>query len=215
MAKQIVAGELYESITGQLFEIGRQLRQKNGYPYDAEALKKHLQGAIEGRFAEGGSNSRNEFVRLISNDEALILGATDGKEVLADAKDVFAYIDSAFRLWGTDAPGPTTKEMPVQVYELVKDATFAQMFGSISTDPNKLCLTQAQIKDFVKGHRRWLQTDGYATFFLFKSHEHFFVACVYVRVYSGGELRVRVLRFERDDVRYAVYRRRVVVPQLA
>lgn len=48
--KQRVAGELYESITGQLFEIGRQLRQTNGYPYDAEVLKEHLQRAIEGRF---------------------------------------------------------------------------------------------------------------------------------------------------------------------
>lgn len=50
MANQIVAGELYESITGQLFEIGRQLRQKNGYPYSPERLKQILQDAIEGRF---------------------------------------------------------------------------------------------------------------------------------------------------------------------
>jgi len=50
MAGQIVAGELYGSITGQLFEIGRQLRQKNGYPYNAEHLKKWLQMAVEGKF---------------------------------------------------------------------------------------------------------------------------------------------------------------------
>lgn len=49
MAKK-VAGELYEGITGQLFEIGRQLRQPNGYPFDPEKLKRHLQDAIEGRF---------------------------------------------------------------------------------------------------------------------------------------------------------------------
>jgi hypothetical protein len=45
-----VAGELYESITGQLFEIGRQLRQPNGYPFNPEMLKKYLQNGIEGRF---------------------------------------------------------------------------------------------------------------------------------------------------------------------
>lgn len=45
-----VAGELYESITGQLFEIGRQLRQQSGYPFDPEKLKKHLQDVIEGCF---------------------------------------------------------------------------------------------------------------------------------------------------------------------
>jgi len=47
-----VAGELYESITGQLFEVGRQLRQPGGYPYDPEKLKRFLQRAIEGRFGE-------------------------------------------------------------------------------------------------------------------------------------------------------------------
>lgn len=50
MAGKTVAGETYESITGQLFEIGRQLRQPNGYPFDPNSLKEHLQAAIEGRF---------------------------------------------------------------------------------------------------------------------------------------------------------------------
>ena len=45
-----VAGEQYESITGQLFEIGRQLRQPNGYPFDPTQLKDFLQLAIEGKF---------------------------------------------------------------------------------------------------------------------------------------------------------------------
>ena len=49
MAAQ-VAGELYESITGQLFEIGRQLRQPNGYPFDPVRLKGFLQLAVEGKF---------------------------------------------------------------------------------------------------------------------------------------------------------------------
>lgn len=47
----LVAGDLYESITGQLFELGRQLRQPNGYPFSPEALKVHLQDAVEGRFS--------------------------------------------------------------------------------------------------------------------------------------------------------------------
>lgn len=50
MANIMVAGDLYESITGQLFEIGRQLRQPNGYPFDPLQLKVHLQAGIEGRF---------------------------------------------------------------------------------------------------------------------------------------------------------------------
>ena len=53
MASNIVAGELYETLTGQLFELGRQLRQPNGYPFNPHQLKLHLQDAIEGRFAPG------------------------------------------------------------------------------------------------------------------------------------------------------------------
>ena len=45
-----VEGGLYESITGQLFEIGRQLRQPSGYPFNPEKLQEYLQNAIEGRF---------------------------------------------------------------------------------------------------------------------------------------------------------------------
>jgi len=54
MATKVVAGELYQSITGQLFEIGRQLRQKSGYPYDPLQLKHLLQLAIEGQFHSSG-----------------------------------------------------------------------------------------------------------------------------------------------------------------
>ena len=62
MAKQIVAGDLYEGITGQIFEIGRQLRQPNGYPFDPIKLKRHLQDAIEGRFD-------NVSIPIFANDK--------------------------------------------------------------------------------------------------------------------------------------------------
>ena len=46
----IVTGEQYYDLDGQLSEIKRQLRQPNGYPFDPQKLKLHLQVAIEGRF---------------------------------------------------------------------------------------------------------------------------------------------------------------------
>jgi|SRR3989338_3241729 len=68
---QCVAGDMYESITGQLFEIGRQLRQPNGYPFDPLQLKSHLQAAIEGKFLEpAGSfkrDMRKEGWKLLEN----------------------------------------------------------------------------------------------------------------------------------------------------
>ena len=73
--------------------------------------------------------------------------------------------------------------------------------------------SQHQIKNFVKKHRNWLRTDGYATFFLFESHGNFFVADV--SFHSDGRFRVRVRKLGSDDVWGAEFRRRVVVPQVA
>lgn len=55
MANNIVAGEMYYGLDGQLHEIKRQLRQPGGYPHDPELLKAALQNAIEGKF--GGAVS--------------------------------------------------------------------------------------------------------------------------------------------------------------
>ena len=152
------------------------------------------------------------FLKLLSGAETLMLDALDGKETLATAKEVFpSGIDGDFKNWGTNKAGIATKEQAVDVHELVKDGTFAQMFGSLGTDLDKLCLTQAQIKNFCKKHPNWLRKDGYATFFLFKVEDQFFVAYVYVL--SGG-LRVRVYRFEFDVVWGAGSSHRLVVPQL-
>lgn len=209
-----VAGELYESITGQLFEIGRQLRQPNGYPFDPERLKTHLQAAIEGRFNMSAVQKIIEykFLKLISGGESLILDAVDGTEILTNAKEMFAWIDSDFNDWGAHEPGKPTAETTVDVYEMAKDATFSQMFSELNVDVSKLCLTQHQIKNFVKKHQ-WLRTGGYGTFFLFKSNGVFFVARVYFS--SDDGLHVHVSRFESSDVWYAGCRHRLVIPRLA
>jgi hypothetical protein len=152
------------------------------------------------------------YLSLLSGAETLMLDALDGKETLATAKEVFlSGIDGDFKNWGTNKAGIATKEQVVDVHELVKNATFAQMFGSLGADLDKLCLTQAQIKNFCKKHSNWLRKDGYATFFLFKVEDQFFVALVYV--YSDG-LYVCVCRFEYGHVWLAEYSLRVVVTQL-
>jgi hypothetical protein len=161
----------------------------------------------------GADKTKSEYLKLISGNEELILDAVDGSETLAGAKDIFVWVDPDLRNWNTDNKGPATGKTPVtpvQVYEIVKDVAYAQMFGSLSSDDlRKLCLTQHQIENFVRKYRNWLRTDGYATFFLFKSNNEFFVAHVYV---DPDGLRVYVRRFEDSHVWHADYRRRLVVP---
>lgn len=45
-----VSGETYKEIDGQLFEIKRQLRQRDGYPFSLKKLRNALQVVVEGTF---------------------------------------------------------------------------------------------------------------------------------------------------------------------
>lgn len=131
--------------------------------------------------------------------------ATKGRKVIADADGMFSYIDSCFEIYNADKAGDNTTATELAVLELDTNMTFTQMFPN----PQKQALTQAQIIAFVKNHKDKLRTEGYATFFLFKSGEEFFVARVYFSV--DGSLEVGVRRFENGRVWCASHRHRVVV----
>ncbi|EKE20700.1 MAG: hypothetical protein ACD_7C00503G0018 [uncultured bacterium] len=162
--------------------------------------------------AEKAREVRNEFLKFISGNETLTLDACDGAKILAEANDVFKYIDSDLKSWGADQRGRATTETPAEVYEMEKDATFSQMFSSLTSDVRRLCLTQNQIIGFAKKHRNRLRTDGYGTFFLFESNGEIFVASV--RFASDDLLRVGVGRFEYSDVWNAENCHRLVTPKL-
>lgn len=99
------------------------------------------------------------------------------------------------------------------VYEMVSSGTFTQLFGSLG-DLNRLSFaSRKQVDEFCRVHRDKLRTGGYATFFLYKEGENFFVADVYI--HSDGRLGVGVSPLEDDSLWSAVSQRRVVVPQLA
>lgn len=157
--------------------------------------------------------ARKQILRLISGDEIITINECDGSKFLAKATDVFGFIDSDLKNWSTDKPGKATGKTPSQVYEMVEDAIFIKIFGSLSSDVKALCLTQHQIVDFVINNRKWLQTGGYATFFLFEKNNEFFVASVLV--HSDDRLYVDVYRLEHPFIWLAEYRPRVVVPQIA
>jgi hypothetical protein len=133
--------------------------------------------------------------------------ALKGDKLIKDSK-LFGWIDPDFVSYGANKKGGKTKAQNLNVLEIVQNGTFKDIFN----EPNKMVLTQEQILYFIKNHKDKLRQNCYATFFLFKSGDDFFVADVYVDSY--GELGVDVRRFEVSYVWYAVDRRRVVVPQL-
>ncbi len=142
----------------------------------------------------------------------VMLNAVDGTETIANSANVFTEgINSNFKEYLTSKPNIATKEILVDVHKLVVGATFRQIFFSLGTNLEKLCLTQHQIINFCKKHSNWLGNNGQATFFIFKFGDKFFVT--YVLVYSSC-LRVSVLRFEYDYIWGAKSSHHVVVPQL-
>jgi hypothetical protein len=151
----------------------------------------------------------NSCLKLISDEETLLLGPTDGLETLADAKDLFRYIDSNFERWNCHTGEPPTTETPLHVYEMVSNSTFQEMFGSFGVALERLALTQAQIKQFVRRYREWLKRGGNGTFFLFKANEEYFVAAVYL--FCDGRLGARVRRLTLDRVFRAKKGHRLVV----
>lgn len=141
------------------------------------------------------------------------LKATDGRRTIVGARKMFpGYFDSDYVNWGTDVPGQPTEETPFEVLELVKNGKFAQIFGAFGRPLDELCLSQDKILEFVENHSDKLHPKGWATFFLFKVGDEFFVANV--RRIDDGQLEASVARLSDDFVWNAEYRSRFVVPQL-
>ena len=155
---------------------------------------------------------RNERPKLISINGPLTIERCDGRETIAQATDLFRYIDSNFRHWGCDAPGSPTGDTQTCVYEMAHDATFAEIFGGWGISADYLALSQAQVIQFVKHYTRWLKPGGNGTFFLFEAHHVFFVAAVYF--FCDGRLGVRIRPFTLERIFRAGKHHRLVVPQL-
>lgn len=149
----------------------------------------------------------------------LTIPATTGERLLSQLKDLFlGGIDEDFSNYGCNVSGEAKPETLVDVYELVENATFQQIFGDQDADLNQLCLTQDQIATFVENHHDYLHPKGYATFFLFKvkneeGEEEFFVANVSWDDVAR-RLGVDVCHFSSVSVWGAGIRYRVVFPQL-
>lgn len=163
---------------------------------------------MDGRGLEEGS----PFLQLISSGEKLIIESLKGTTCISDAEDAFKlYIDPDFRKWKLDKFSSPTSEMMVEVSEIVKDVTLMQLFVSITPDLDKLVLTQSQIIRFCEKYPGWLREARYATFFLTRVSDEYFV--VHVHADSGG-LRIHVYRTGHSYLWRADDRHRVVLPRL-
>jgi hypothetical protein len=127
--------------------------------------------------------------------ESTTLAPTKGEVMLAEAGDVFTgYIDTDFKLLGTDRTSHDTDETIVDIYGVSKEGNYRTLFGSLSTDPHSLVLSQGQITEFAYRHCGLLRTSSHTTLFLFEVGSQLFVAHV-----SEHRSRLRVLVNHFDD----------------
>lgn len=158
-------------------------------------------------------------LKKISGDKEVIIGATDGKETLVCAGDIFSSIDPNFIKWGCDAKEKPTPKTSVEMYEIIEDATYQHIFGGFGQNLDRLCFTQAQIRLFAKDHKDCFCKEGLGTFLLFKveakkggEQDEYLVARV--RLFSVGYLVLQVERFSPETVHRAKDHYLVIIPKL-
>jgi hypothetical protein len=163
------------------------------------------------------------YTRCISGG-TVILDPSDGQATLTEAKDLFVDgIDDDFEAWGTNVPGEATGQTNVIVHEMIKDGTFAQVYGAFGVELGKLCLTQSQIIQFVQNHGEWARKVDQAIYFLFRVGEKFFVVDVRLgvdrsvadmRLRGGGRFIADAYTLGDAYKRSALNQHRFVLPQL-
>ena len=143
MAKQIVTGEEYYELDGQLAEIKRQLRQPSGYPYRAQDLRTALQDIIEGRLPLIGDGSRFPTWRTIKL--GLHKDAQAYREALEQAGRKSKISDWAGDIIGKPAFTVSTEEID---FELVR-ATVKEITGKDRATTDEV-FTSAERLDLFK-----------------------------------------------------------------
>ncbi len=180
MATQ-VAGELYFEIDGQLLEIKRQLRQREGYPYDPEQLRIALQNAIEGRLPTV------QKLSLLSVVATTNLVNTVGKKT-GDCftSPQYVYRNRDFDNW-LSANQPNAPACAISTLALSSDWTFLEAAAGIlgigaGTDvlllgklliKHGMTLTQVEkmVEATERGENTGMRTDDWNNFFFIENSD--------------------------------------------
>lgn len=125
-------------------------------PTDTETIKGHLT-----KIAESVINR----VKLVHGAEALDLDEVNCDKVsLEKVKYFYEEGGHTGRNFKIQKILPT-KKAKVSVYDLVIGGIYADIFGGMSGNFKRLCLTQAQVVQFAEKHYDYLLDNGHGTFF--------------------------------------------------
>ncbi len=126
-----------------------------------------------------------DIVKLIPPGKTLIIEASDGQRIIANAFKVFkSGISPEFKKYGSNINCLPSRETLLVVYELTVDIKTCDVFPNIYHNLDKMVLTQEQIIRLCERFPEVLCQKGYATLFLTKELDYYFIVSVYA--HSSG-----------------------------
>ena len=105
------------------------------------------------------------YLKLISGHRPLIIPANDGTQTSLRA--LFDGNDKNPHTWPLGNSSQPASEMPVKVYQGIRDGTLVDIYTSTSLAWKYLCIPQSHVVSFIFTHRRWILS-GKSFFFLLK-----------------------------------------------
>ena len=117
----------------------------------------------------------NEYVRFLCRFN---IRECDGVTTVANAKNVFSLVDSAFK--EVNVPSEATHATTIEVYKFFMYSSLYFVFRSINSDLDKLVFTQNQIVEICENHSDYLNPDT-TTFFLTKVNKKYVVVMAAAR----------------------------------
>lgn len=115
----------------------------------------------------------SRYLCPIQGAEHIVIGPNEKGTLAKTTSKIFCCHTE--RDWGgIDKAGPPTKKVAVEVYKA--RGSIVGILEDLHLNPDKLCLTRAQIKSFIVNHHQWIKEDLHEpTAFLLKSHAFFVV----------------------------------------
>jgi hypothetical protein len=150
------------------------------------------------------------LLKLISESNDIFIEALYGQKIIIDYKNIFQSIDQDFNNWNLNKPGEKTDKVFVDVYEMIEDATFLEMFNSLNRTFDDLILSQEQIIYFCLNYFYLLNQEKYNTFFLIKEGTEYFVVSIFL--FPEG-LHARINKVDDVVVWDGDFHCRLVVPR--
>lgn len=136
--------------------------------------------SVDALISKFRSKKLGELVlKLVFSEKPLVISSSSKGKLAINAKDVFKFGVDDLVDWAQAEECPSTPEIEVDVYEIIKEITFEQLFRGFNYDLDKIVMTRSQIVYFCKNYRGLLKKQGHATYFLSKKRNQYTVITVY------------------------------------